>query len=310
MIRSAQEPITLNTPRERDNRKNYKTWKQTSRTHTHKMLPESLRVQPLRMMRSEVCFKWQAELRAQQQQEQSIGRLSSFCVSSSLGFLFWVPLLLQPLGIALSHGVDDRNDKVADHHQHHLLKHPRQPVVILETQDDARLQLLRQNASWGGGILNVGHPESCDDCFRRNTSTHTSVLSRWADVTAHTGTHKEWWSLPLGHFLQHGAACSSGLQGTGWRASAGMDPPWAQTWHTRQQRSHSTHPLPNRGWSSYSWWAEQRWELGLPNIPVTASEGHTVEALVLNLPPPQTRNWANWVKQQLLNPPFILHCPL
>lgn len=93
----------------------------------------------------------EAELRAQQQQEQSIGRLSSFCVSSSLGFLLRVPLLLQTLGVALSHGVDDRNDKVADRHQHHLLKHPRQPVVILETQDDARLQLLHHKMLHGGG---------------------------------------------------------------------------------------------------------------------------------------------------------------
>lgn len=50
----------------------------------------------------------------------------------SLALLFRVPQLLQSLGVALSHGVDDWDDKVANHDQHHLLKHPRQPVLILK----------------------------------------------------------------------------------------------------------------------------------------------------------------------------------
>lgn len=65
-------------------------------------------------------------------QTQSLGCLYRF-ISPSLGFLLRVPQLLQPLGVALSHGVHDGNDKVADHDQHHLLKHPRQPVLILKS---------------------------------------------------------------------------------------------------------------------------------------------------------------------------------
>lgn len=48
----------------------------------------------------------------------------------SLALLFRVPQLLQTLGVALGHGVDDGDDEVAHHDQHHLLKHPRQPVLI------------------------------------------------------------------------------------------------------------------------------------------------------------------------------------
>lgn len=64
---------------------------------------------------------------------QSLGRLPRL-VPPSLGLLLRVPLLLQPLGVALGHGVDDGSDKVAHHDQHHLLEHPRQPVLVLETQ--------------------------------------------------------------------------------------------------------------------------------------------------------------------------------
>lgn len=53
-------------------------------------------------------------------------------VSSSLALLLRAPVLLQPLGVALSRGVEDGDDEVAHHHQHYLLKHPRQPVVVLE----------------------------------------------------------------------------------------------------------------------------------------------------------------------------------
>lgn len=57
----------------------------------------------------------------------------------SLGLLHQVPLLLEPLGITLSHRVDDGDDKVADHDQHQLLKQPGKPVVILESNSDGGL---------------------------------------------------------------------------------------------------------------------------------------------------------------------------
>lgn len=57
MLRSAMEPIALQTPREWDERKNYKTWSGTnskrhihSQKHTHQQtVPGFLSVQPLRM---------------------------------------------------------------------------------------------------------------------------------------------------------------------------------------------------------------------------------------------------------------------
>lgn len=72
---------------------------------------------------------------SQQQQQHKHSPWDVCTVStggSSLGLLLRVPLLLQPLGVALSHGVDDGNDEVADHDQHHLLKHPGEPVLFLE----------------------------------------------------------------------------------------------------------------------------------------------------------------------------------
>lgn len=65
-------------------------------------------------------------------EEQQQQRCMYHSVPTSLGLLLWVPLLLQPFGVTLSHGVDDGDDEVADHDQHHLLKHPRQPVLILQ----------------------------------------------------------------------------------------------------------------------------------------------------------------------------------
>lgn len=69
---------------------------------------------------------------------QSRGTLSSQLVSLlSLGFLLSVPLLptlLSSLGVALSHGVDDGEDKVTDHDQNHLLKDPCQPVLSLHRE--------------------------------------------------------------------------------------------------------------------------------------------------------------------------------
>lgn len=60
--------------------------------------------------------------------------LRPFVRPASLGLFLRVPLLLQPLGVTLRRGVDDGDDKVADHDQHQLLKEPRQPVVVLRTR--------------------------------------------------------------------------------------------------------------------------------------------------------------------------------
>lgn len=69
----------------------------------------------------------------QQRRHKSVGWMLA-PQYSSLGLLLRVPLLLLPLGVALSHGVDDGYDKVADHDQHHLFKDPREPVLVLGTQ--------------------------------------------------------------------------------------------------------------------------------------------------------------------------------
>lgn len=109
--------------------------KKKARVRTHRqIMPGFLIVQPLwEWMRVRLSCEWlwpKVELSAAAQ-TQSLGCLYRF-ISPSLGFLLRVPQLLQPLGVALSHGVHDGNDKVADHDQHHLLKHPRQPVLILK----------------------------------------------------------------------------------------------------------------------------------------------------------------------------------
>lgn len=92
------------------------------------------------------CERLQEESPPQQQQKHRkstgmfalpfVSSTTSSSWSSSLGLLLRVPLLLQPLHVALGHGVDDGNDEVADHEQHHLLKHPRQPVLVLEEEEE------------------------------------------------------------------------------------------------------------------------------------------------------------------------------
>lgn len=147
MLRSALVPIALRMPTDWDERKNYKTWRRgtnsktahtSSKAHTHRQIVPGCfeRWASENGWGGEVCCEWlglSRGLSAAAAETQSLGCLYRF-VSSSLGFLLRVPLLLQALGVALSHGVDDGGDKVADHDQHHLLENPRQPVLILGSQ--------------------------------------------------------------------------------------------------------------------------------------------------------------------------------
>lgn len=149
MLRSAMEPSALQTPRVRweeelQNLERDSNQHKHPQKHTHQQaVPGFLSVQSPRLDAGRggvgVCFKWLGLRRGPSSSSSSSNTVTRMlvllCVSPSLGFLLWVPLLLQALGIALSHGVDDGNDKVADHDQHHLLKHPGQPVLILETQN-------------------------------------------------------------------------------------------------------------------------------------------------------------------------------
>lgn len=62
------------------------------------------------------------------------GSLRWLTASLSLGFLFWVLLLLLPLGIALCHGIYDGQNEIADHDENHFLKDPGEPVLTLYTR--------------------------------------------------------------------------------------------------------------------------------------------------------------------------------
>lgn len=148
MLRSAGEPIALHTPTEWDDRGTTKPEEGRTRNSTYILKSTHTTIvpdffwggsfQPLwewmrGLLVSRECLGLSGGLPAAAAPTQSVGCLYCF-VPSSLGFLLGVSLLLQPLGVALGRGVDDGNDKVADHDQHHLLKHPWQPVLILETQ--------------------------------------------------------------------------------------------------------------------------------------------------------------------------------
>lgn len=166
-------------------------------------------------------------------------------------------------------------------------------------------------------MLNEGNPESRDDCFSWYTSTHTRVRIHKCHselMLQLTQAYIKNDVLTAGPLSP--AWCSLLLWASRyWLKGFCRDGPTLGTDLTYKAAKKKTSIIPLTHYLTEAGAVipdelSSCWQLGLPNIPVTASEGHTVGALVLNLPPPQTRNWVNWVKQQLLNPPFILQCPL
>ncbi len=79
-------------------------------------------------------------------------------MSPSFGFLFGVLLLLETLDVALCHGVNDGQNKIEHHDQHHFLKYPREPAFSLQRTKqiiDVYLYIIIKMNIWA--TLNVFH---------------------------------------------------------------------------------------------------------------------------------------------------------